>query len=269
MKKLYYILFISLFLFSCNNKNTLSVEETITKEITIPFDSLSIQNNDFIKFKLEKSEHLIVDFSKGKNTDNDFIISANDYLTDSEPIIVKLSSNVEGIHSFKLVFSELSPDLEADFTNGDIIEFPNLTVQAKWKAYILYIIILSLLLFVFIIWFIIKRKSGNSFDYGYLQISYPKNEQIELEGENKIDLVKYLNIEDDIFCTVYCEPDTKFEDKEEIDIKLPRIEIDTDMKLKVNDVENLSESAYLKNKDSISIVNVKGEEIIKLKYNEY
>jgi hypothetical protein len=41
------------------------------------------------------------------------------------------------------------------------------------------------------------------------------------------------------------------------------------MKLKVNDVENLSESAYLKNKDSISIVNVKGEEIIKLKYNEY
>jgi hypothetical protein len=31
----------------------------------------------------------------------------------------------------------------------------------------------------------------------------------------------------------------------------------------------MSESTYLKDKDSICIVNVKGEEIIKLKYNEY
>jgi len=262
MKKQYYILaFVSLILFSCGKDNKFAVGDSITKEFTIEFDSISKINDDWHQFNFDKTNGLEVSFSKGTVKGNSYTITAKEYSKDTEPIKVTLSSNVTGTYSFKLFYSKSSETAEVNFENGQSFEFPKLVVQAKWKSYIPYIIGVILIILGFLIWFLIKRKKDNSFDNGYLQITLPKNDQIELEGKSEIDLAKALEM--------YCEPDTKFEEDEEIEVKLPRVEIDTDMKMTVNGLENMSESTYLKDKDKVIILNSKNDELIKFQYNEF
>ncbi|MCB0537474.1 MAG: hypothetical protein KDE33_08090 [Bacteroidetes bacterium] len=269
MKKQYYILaIISFLLFSCGENGKFSVGDSITKKITIEFDSVSKENNDWHEFNFEKTDGLEVSFSKGTVKGNTYTITAKDYSIDSKPIEVMLSSDLAGTYSFKLIYSKSSETAEVDFENGQSFEFPELIVQAKWKSYIPYFIGLIIIVFGLIVWLLRNRKKANSFDNGFLQISLPKNEQFDLEGKGNIDLAKALEI-DDIFCTLYCEPETKLEEDEEIEVKLPRVEIDTDMKMTINGVENMSESAYLKDKDKVIILNSQNDELIKFQYNEF
>ena len=89
-----------------------------------------------------------------------------------------------------------------------------------------------------------------------------------MEGKRKIDLAKILNLEN-AFCTIYCERDSKFENNEKIIFKQARIEIeiDTDMKMSINDAVVESNEYYLNDRDNVQIQNLSEENIIKFQYN--
>ncbi len=269
MKKQYYILaFISLLLISCGKDNKLFVGNSISKKISIDFDSISQQNNDWHQFDFEKTDGLIVNFSKGSVSDGKYIITAQQYLKDKKPIEVILKAKKVGAYSFKLTYVQSSKSAEVDFKNGQSIEFPKLIVEAKWKAYIPYFIAIFIILLIVVIWLIIKTKKNNSFDTGFLQVTRPKNEQIDLEGKAKINLAKMLEIKD-IVCLLYCEKDSKFEEEEEIEIKRPLIEVDSDMKIIINEIDNGMTSVYLTHQDKVVVLDNNNTELIKFQYNQF
>jgi hypothetical protein len=128
--------------------------------------------------------------------------------------------------------------------------------------YLLYIIGGFILLVVSIVLWIIKVRRDNSFDVGYIQVTFPKDKQIDLEGRSKINIIKELQIETDCSCDLYCEKD------EATDTKIPRIEIENGIsKMEVNGIESID--AWLKDRDKVVVYDNYGNQLISLQYNEF
>jgi hypothetical protein len=245
-------------LYSCSKKS-LSVGESVTRKIEISFEN-SNSEDDWHLFSLNKTEGLDVSFSKGKVTGNQYRISAKEYNVDSKPVIVTLSANAAGKYSFELVYSQSSNSIEVDFANGNSLKIPELTVQGKWTKYIGYIIAAFLLAVILAVLWIIKIKRDNSFDFGYIQVTTPKDMQIDLEGKSRINIIKELKMETDCSCNLYCE-------KDETDTKVPRIEIDDSIsRMEVNGISAID--ALLKNRDKVAVYDNAGQLIIFLQYEE-
>jgi uncharacterized membrane protein len=272
MKKQYYILaFVSLILFSCGKDNKFTVGDSITKKITIEFDSISKKNNDWHQFNFDKANGLEVSFSKGTVKGNSYTITAKEYSEDTEPIKVTLSSNVTGTYSFKLIYSKSSETAEVNFENGQSFEFPELVVQAKWKAFIPYITGLIILLLIIIIVLVKKHLKGKTFDDGFLQIAYPEEMQISLEGKRKLSFAKIQNNKD-LTAIITCEQKSEFiegdgdiESEENI-IKVAQLEVFDDDFFKINNETIDIKTVVLNDGDTIEIFSFDNNKLVSFQY---
>ncbi|MCE7990991.1 MAG: hypothetical protein HEP71_03390 [Roseivirga sp.] len=201
---------------------------------------------------MEKDDGLDVQFSKGTLVKSTYRIGANEYASDNEPIIVTLSSDKPGEYSFSLSYLSSSPGLEAEFEGATSIEFPKLVVQAKWKSYIIYIVIIVILLALVIFLFIKRRNEANSFDTGFIQLTSPVKEQIELSGKSNVNFSKIIG-DDDVYCLLACRPDYIDSDDQDEAIKIPVLEVD-DARVFIDGSEELSDIIPLRQDCKVEVV---------------
>lgn len=264
-----FILYIVLFSFCSCTQDKYTQGEVITKEIIIDFSDKNHSTGEIV-FQITKSDDLDVNFSKGEiQSENKYRICADAYNVDGKPVIISLSSQVRGVHEFRLVYIYSSEGLDIEFTEGETL-VTSLEVISKTEkmlpSILISIGIAILLIFILGRFFYGRWKDNNTFFSGVLRVSHPIEKIIPMEGVGKIDVAKELHMEN-ISCIISCEQKSVFEEKEEIEKKIPLIEVDPDMKMIVNGEEISSVDYYLEDSDMITVLDSENNELIKMKYN--
>ncbi len=269
-----YILYALLLLsaFACGDSEDGSknyyVGDKIEKEIEIDFDASQLAFNDWHAFKLDYSNELTVDFSKGNLSDETYTISAEAYQEDTLPIAVTIQSNTPGTYFFEMAYKKSSKGSEVVFTADDKIVFPELFIKeriSKWW-YVLFIAVI--MISGILLWIYFKRKKEASFETGYIQMIRPSKDQVDLTGKREVNLGKELKIEEKE-CILTCESYSEFDEDEEVIVKQPSLQVGDGYQIIINNKEEFSNPAYLSHKDKVVVYNEMNAEVVEFQYNQY
>ncbi len=262
------IILLLVMLQACSDNKSISPGNEITKKITIDFEFSKNRNDDWLEFEMRKSSELSVKVSKGTIKNEIFRITEEEYNQDNKPIIITITSEKEGEYFFDFKFRGASKGIAHNFEIGEGISIQQIKVEAVLRRHIVIIIIAIVIILLSLLSLLLKMKREREFDGGYLDISFPRNEQIELEGKSKIDLAKEYGLED-ILCNISCEINYRDFEGEEIKEKQPHLEVDTDMY--IVDIDNTGDrvtSKFLNVYDDIIILNSQKEVKIKFLYKK-
>lgn len=272
MKKLYLLLptLMLLWFSSCDSgKATLEPGESMIKSITMRFDSTHLEFDDWVEFEVKVDSGLYASFSKGTydSANGTFFIYADEYLKDTEPLLVSLTSDKEGTYGLELSVVNSSEGLDLNYDSLDKLVVSDLEFTPKWKIWLPWISVAAMVLIVSLIVVFVRIRQNNSFDYGTLDLNYPQKTSIELAGKSRVNVSKILGVES-FDCKVSSELVPKVLNGEVIETKCPLIEVDDDLGLTLtkNGEDTYSSSLILEKDDVFEVLNAQGESELKGKY---
>lgn len=256
-------------LFTGCSKGT-KVGNTFEKSFELAVDSIAAKNNSWLEFEVEKSQEINLSFSKGEYSNKKYRITAKEYVSDDEPIKIKISTESAGNYNFEMSLVNSSEDVDVDYGNKESIVIPNIEFVSAWKHYLWLFIVGGVLLFGLLTFLGWRNYNNNNpkFEEGYINILFPSKHQIDLAGKRSVDIAKSIE-SDEFTCILQCQIDEENIEEDYIEVSLPIIESSDDIVLIINNQQiDTTIDEKLKDKDIVVINSSLGDKLVEFTYKK-